>query len=1060
MNSRFFIDRPIFAWVIALFIVVLGVAAISRLPVAQYPTVAPPAIVITATYPGASAQVMEDSVLSVIEQELNGAPGLIYMEAAADASGTGTLTATFEPGSDVSIAQIEVQNRLSRATPRLPAAVTQQGVRVDKARSNFLMFVMLTSSNANWDPVALGDYAVRNIQPELLRVPGVGQVQLFGTEKAMRVWLDPQKLQGVGLSTNDVNNAIRAQNLQVSAGSIGGLPNVAGQTQYATVKVNGLLSSVDQFGQILLRANADGSSVRLKDVARIEVAGQAYASSSRLNGMPATGLGIQLSPTGNALAAATGVRERMAQLKTYMPEGVSYEVPYDSSKFVRISIEEVIKTLVEAIVLVFIVMLVFLQNIRYTLIPTIVVPVALLGTFGVMLALGFSINVLTLFGMVLAIGILVDDAIVVVENVERIMADEGLPPREATIKAMGQITGAIVGITVVLISVFVPMAFFSGSVGNIYRQFSLAMVASMVFSATMALSLTPALCATLLKPVSAEHHHKKGFFGLFNRRFKQATHGYEAGVARILPKAGRWLLVYGAIVAVAAFMYQRLPNSFLPNEDQGYLIVNVQLPPGASRDRTETAMQKVEEFFLAQPEVDKVVGVLGFSFSGSGQNAALAFVPLKPWDERAGKDHSAQALAGRAFGALMGVRDAFIFALSPPPIPELGTATGFNFRLQDRAGLGHDALLAARNQLLGMAGQSKVLQGVRPDGLEDAPQLQLDIDRERAAAMGVGFDAIGNVLSTALGSAYINDFPSAGRLQRVIVQAEARTRMQPDDVLRLTVPGNKGQLVPLSAVGNVRWVTGPVQTVRYNGYPAMKIGGDAAPGYSTGDAMAEMERLAGQLPQGIGFEWTGQSREEKLSGSQAGILLAFSMLAVFLCLAALYESWSIPVAVLLVVPLGVLGSLAGVWLRGMPNDVYFKVGLITIIGLSAKNAILIIEFAKDLQAEGKGLIEATLAACHLRFRPIIMTSFAFILGVLPLAIASGAGSASQRAIGTGVMGGMITATVLAVFLVPVFFVVVRRWFPPTGHEAPHGTTIGSSVIDAAVADLPTPDSPR
>ena len=1056
MNSRFFIDRPIFAWVIALFIVVLGAAAITKLPVAQYPTVAPPAIVITAVYPGASAQVMEDSVLSVIEQELNGAPGLIYMEAAADASGTGTLTATFEPGSDVSIAQIEVQNRLSRATPRLPSAVTQQGVRVDKARSNFLMFVMLTSSNANWDPVALGDYAVRNIQPELLRVPGVGQVQLFGTEKAMRVWLDPQKLQGVGLSPNDVNNAIRAQNLQVSAGSIGGLPNVAGQTQYATVKVNGLLSSTEQFGHVLLRANADGSSVRLRDVARIEVAGQAYASSSRLNGMPATGLGIQLSPTGNALAAATGVRERMAELKQYMPEGVSYEVPYDSSRFVRISIHEVVKTLVEAIVLVFIVMLVFLQNIRYTLIPTIVVPVALLGTFGVMLAMGFSINVLTLFGMVLAIGILVDDAIVVVENVERIMADEGLPPREATIKAMGQITGAIVGITVVLISVFVPMAFFSGSVGNIYRQFSLAMVASMVFSATMALSLTPALCATLLKPVAPGHHDKKGFFGVFNRRFKQATHGYEAGVARMLPRAGRWLLVYGAIVAVAAFMYQRLPNSFLPSEDQGYLIVNVQLPPGASRDRTEAAMQKVEEFFLAQPEVDKVVGVLGFSFSGSGQNAALAFVPLKPWDERTGPGQSAQALAGRAFGALMGVRDAFIFPLSPPPIPELGTATGFNFRLQDRGGLGHDALLAARNQLLGMAAQSKMLQGVRADGLEDAPQLQLDIDRERAAAMGVGFDAVGNVLQTALGSAYINDFPSGGRLQRVIVQAEARARMQPDDVLRLTVPGNKGQLVPLSAIGSVRWVTGPVQTVRYNGYPAMKIGGDAAPGYSTGDAMAEMERLASQLPQGIGYEWTGQSREEKLSGAQAGILLLFSMLAVFLCLSALYESWSIPVAVLLVVPLGVVGSLAGVWLRGMPNDVYFKVGLITIIGLSAKNAILIIEFAKDLQAEGKGLIEATLQACHLRFRPIIMTSFAFILGVLPLAIATGAGSASQRAIGTGVMGGMVTATVLAVFLVPVFFVVIRRLFPATGHEAPHGTTIGSAAVDAAVANLESP----
>jgi len=1053
MNSRFFIDRPIFAWVIALFIVVLGAAAITKLPVAQYPTVAPPSIVINAVYPGASAQVMEASVLSVIEQELNGAPGLIYMESAADASGTGTLTATFEPGTDISIAQIEVQNRLSRATPRLPSAVTQQGVRVDKARSNFLMFVMLTSSNANWDPVALGDYAARNIQPELLRIPGVGQVQLFGTEKAMRVWLDPQKLQGVGLSTNDVNTAIRAQNLQVSAGSIGALPNVAGQTQFATLKVNGQLTTAEQFGQILLRANPDGSSVRLKDVARIELAGQAYVSSSRLNGLPATGLGIQLSPTGNALATATGVRERMAQLKQYMPEGVNFDVPYDSSRFVRISIQEVVKTLVEAIVLVFIVMLVFLQNIRYTLIPTIVVPVALLGTFGVMLAMGFSINVLTLFGMVLAIGILVDDAIVVVENVERIMAEEGLPPREATIKAMGQITGAIIGITVVLISVFVPMAFFSGSVGNIYRQFSLAMVASMVFSATMALSLTPALCATLLKPVEPGHHHKKGFFGAFNRRFKQATHGYEAGVARMLPKAGRWLVVYGAIVAVAAFMYQRLPSSFLPNEDQGYLIVNVQLPPGASRDRTESVMQKVEQFFMAQPEVDKIVGVLGFSFSGSGQNAALAFVPLKPWDERNGPGQSAQALAGRAFGALMGIRDAFIFPLSPPPIPELGTATGFNFRLQDRAGLGHEALLAARNQLLGMASQSKVLQGVRPDGLEDAPQLLLDIDRERAAAMGVGFDAIGSVLSTALGSAYINDFPSAGRLQRVIVQAEPQARMQPDDVLRLTVPNQRGQLVPLSAIASQRWVTGPIQTVRYNGYPAMKISGDAAAGYSTGDAMAEMERLAGQLPAGFGFEWTGQSREEKLSGAQAGILLAFSMLAVFLCLAALYESWSIPMAVLLVVPLGVVGSLAGVWLRGMPNDVYFKVGLITIIGLSAKNAILIIEFAKDLQAEGKGLIEATLQACHLRFRPIIMTSFAFILGVLPLAIASGAGSASQRAIGTGVMGGMFTATVLAVFLVPVFFVVVRRLFPSTGHEAPHGTTIGSAAIDAAVADL-------
>ncbi|MBK7613316.1 MAG: efflux RND transporter permease subunit [Burkholderiales bacterium] len=1051
MSSSFFIDRPIFAWVIALFIVVLGGAAITKLPVAQYPTVAPPTIVISTAYPGASAQVLEDSVLAVIEQELNGAPGLIYLESSADANGGGTINVTFEPGTDVSIAQIEVQNRLSRATPRLPSAVVQQGVRVDKARSNFLAAVLLTSTNPAYDPVALGDYVARNIVPELLRVPGVGQTILFGTERAMRVWIDPAKLQGLGLSPSDVNNAIRAQNLQVSAGSIGSQPAAPGQTTYATINVSGQLTTVEQFGNILLRANADGSTVRLKDVARIELGGQSYATSSRLNGVTSTGIGVQLSPTGNALATANAVRARMTELQQYMPEGVAWAIPFDTSKFVRISIEEVVKTLAEAIALVFVVMLVFLQNIRYTLIPTIVVPVALTGTFAVMLTLGFSINVLTLFGMVLAIGILVDDAIVVVENVERIMAEEGLGPVEATRKAMGQITGAIIGITVVLVSVFVPMAFFSGSVGNIYRQFSLSMVSSMLFSAFMALSLTPALCATILKPVPADHHEKRGFFGWFNRSFKRTAKNYESVVARILPRAGRFLVIYAAILAAVALMYQKLPTSFLPNEDQGYLVVNVQLPPGAALERTDAVIKKVEGFFMAQPEVDKIVSVLGFSFSGAGQNAALAFVPLKPWDERKGPEHSAQALAGRAFGAMMGgVRDGFIFPLSPPPIPELGTATGFNFRLQDRGGNGHVALLNARNQLLGMASQSKILQGVRPDGLEDAPQLQLDIDREKAAALGVGYDSISAMLSTALGSAYVNDFPNAGRLQRVVVQAEPAARMQPEDVLKLFVANNKGQQVPLSAFASTRWVTGPIQTVRYNGYPAMKIAGDVAPGHSTGDAMAEMEKLAGQLPPGFGFEWTGQSREEKLSGSQATILLAFSMLAVFLCLSALYESWSIPVAVLLVVPLGVLGSLAGVWMRGMPNDVYFKVGLITIIGLSAKNAILIIEFAKDLQAEGKGLIEATLEACHLRFRPILMTSFAFILGVLPLAIATGAGSASQRAIGTGVMGGMITATVLAVLLVPVFFVVIRRWFPG-GHVAPHSTHIASAATDAAAA---------
>jgi multidrug efflux pump len=1052
MSSKFFIDRPIFAWVIALFILVLGAAAITKLPVAQYPTVAPPSIIINASYPGASAQVLEDSVLAVIEQELNGAPGLIYMESSADANGSGQITVTFEPGTNVSIAQIEVQNRLSRATPRLPSAVTQQGVRVDKSSANFMQFVVLTSKNPAHDPMFLGDYASRNVQPELLRVPGVGLAQLFGTERAMRVWIDPAKLVGLGLTPADVNNAIRAQNLQVSAGSIGGSPNLPGQTVYATVTVTGQLSSVREFGQVIVRANTDGSTVRLKDVARIELGGQTYATSSRLNGSPSVGIGIQLAPGGNALSTAKAIRARMVELQKFFPEGMTYDVPYDSSKFVSISIEQVIHTLIEAIALVFVVMFLFLQNIRYTLIPTIVVPIALMGTFAVMLALGFSINVLTLFGMVLAIGILVDDAIVVVENVERIMAEEGLSPAAATRKAMGQITGAIVGITVVLVSVFVPMAFFSGSVGNIYRQFSLSMVASMLFSALMALTLTPALCATLLKPVDPEHHEKKGFFGWFNRGFKRTTHAYEGLVARIIRKAGRYLLIYAAVVAVVGLLYNKLPTSFLPNEDQGYIVVNVQLPPGATTSRTVDVVKKVEDYFMKESAVEKVISVLGFSFSGAGQNAALVFVPLKDWKERVGPQQSAPAVAGKAFGALMGIRDAFIFPISPPPIPELGNATGFSFRLQDRAGQGHEALLAARNQMLGMAMQSKVLTGIRPDGLEDAPQLKLEIDRERAAALGVSYDNIASVLATAFGSTYVNDFTNQGRLQRVVVQAEAAARMQPEDLLKLYVPNAKGQQVPFSSFASTRWVTGPVQTVRYNGYPAMKLAGDAAHGYSTGDAMAEMEKLAGQLPPGFGFEWTGQSREEKLSGSQATILLAFSMLAVFLCLAALYESWSIPLAVLLVVPLGVFGSLLGVWFRDLPNDVYFKVGLITIIGLSAKNAILIIEFAKDLQAEGKSLLVATLEACHLRFRPIIMTSFAFILGVLPLAIASGAGSASQRAIGTGVMSGMITATVLAVFLVPVFFVVVRRLFPG-GHEVEHRTGIGSSAVEAATAEL-------
>ncbi|MCO4094296.1 MAG: efflux RND transporter permease subunit [Acidovorax sp.] len=1032
--AKFFIDRPIFAWVIALFIMVMGGVAITQLPIAQYPPVAPPSIVINAAYPGASAKTLEDSVLSVIEREMNGSPGLIYMESVAQADGSGSITLSFQPGTNAELAQVDVQNRLSRATPRLPAAVTQQGVRVDKSRSNFLLFTMLSSTNPAMDTVALGDYASRNVVPELQRLQGIGQAQLFGTERAMRIWVDPAKLMSFKLSAADVTAAIRAQNAQVASGSIGDLPNIAGQGIAATVVVNGQLSSVEQFGNIVLRANPDGSTVRIKDVARVELGGQAYATAARLNGKPAVGIGVQLSPSGNALEAAKAVRVKMDELSRYFPEGMGWSIPYDSSRFVDISITQVAKTLVEAVALVFLVMFLFLQNWRYTIIPTIVVPIALLGTFATLLALGFSINVLTMFGMVLVIGIVVDDAIVVVENVERIMSEEGLSPLDATRKAMRQISGAIIGVTVVLISVFVPLAFFAGSTGNIYRQFSAVMVASIAFSAFMALSLTPALCATLLKPVPAGHHERRGFFGWFNRSFARTAKGYEGFVARMLKRAGRYLIIYAAIVGAVAVVYMRLPTSFLPSEDQGNIIVNVQLPPGATQERTLAVMEQVEGFILKQPEVQSMVGVLGFSFSGQGQNAALAFVTLKDWSERHGPGQSAQEVAGRAFGGLMGIRDAFIFPLSPPPIPELGNASGFTFRLQDRGGAGREALVNARNQLLGMASQSKLLSQVRPEGLEDAPQLQIDIDRDKANALGVPFEAINSALSTALGSSYVNDFPNQGRLQRVVVQADAPARMQPDDLLRLNASNSRGEPVPLSAFATTRWVNGAQQTVRYNGYPAMRISGAPAPGYSTGAAMAEMEKLAAQLPAGFGFEWTGQSREEKLAGAQSLILYSFAILAVFLCLAALYESWSIPLAVILVVPLGVLGVLLATLLRGYANDVYFQVGLITIIGLSAKNAILIIEFAKDLQAQGKGVIESALAAAHLRFRPIVMTSMAFGLGVLPLVLASGAGSASQRAIGTGVLGGMVTGTVLAVFFVPVFFVVVRSLFKGSARQ--------------------------
>ncbi|SHM47554.1 multidrug efflux pump [Duganella sacchari] len=1026
--AKFFIDRPVFAWVIALFILLGGMLAITVLPVAQYPTIAPPSIVVTATYPGATAQVLDDAVTSVIEQEMNGADGLQYVESQSEANGAVTITVTFVPGTNPDLAAVDVQNRIKRVESRLPAAVTQQGVQVNKARSNILMFVGLTSTDGRLDPTGLGDYMARNVVNEIKRIPGVGQAQLFGTERAMRIWVDPQKLLGLKMTMADVTAAIRAQNAQVTSGTLGDLPSPAQQTFSAPIVVTGQLSSTTEFGEIVLRANPNGSLVRLKDVARIEMGGASFNISARLNGAPFSAIAVQLSLTGNALQTATAVKDKMEQLSRYFPPGVKYTIPYDTSLFVKISIEEVVKTLLEAVVLVFLVMYLFLQNIRYTLIPTIVVPVALMGTFAAMQLFGFSINVLTMFGMVLAIGILVDDAIVVVENVERIMSEEGLSPRDATRKAMGQITGAIIGITLVLVAVFIPMAFFGGAVGAIYRQFSLAMVSAMLFSALMALTLTPALCATMLKPVEAGHHHeKKGFFGWFNRKFAVTATGYQGVIANILKRTGRYLMIFALLCGVVGWLYARLPSSFLPNEDQGYLIANVQLPAGASTSRTQAVLAQADAYFRKQPGVARTIAVAGFSFSGNGQNAGLVFIPLKDWKER-GPDESAQAIAQRAFGALSSIPDAIIFPLSPPPIRELGNATGITARLQDRSAQGHDALIAARNQLLGLAGKSDILKGVRPEGLEDAPQLQVDIDREKANALGVSFADVNAMMSTALGSSYVNDFASSGRQQRVIVQADAPRRLQPQDIMQLNVRSASGTMVPFSSFASSHWIQGPVQLVRYNGYPAIKLTGDAAPGRSTGEAMAELERLAQQLPPGFGIEWTGQSLEEKTSGSQAPMLFALSLLAAFLVLAALYESESIPIAVLLVVPLGVLGALLGASLRGLPNDVYFKVGLIAIIGLSAKNAILIIEFAKDLQAQGKGLIEATLEAVHLRFRPIIMTSLAFILGVLPLVIATGAGSASQRAIGTGVMGGMITATVLAVFLVPVFFVVVRKIF--------------------------------
>jgi multidrug efflux pump len=1023
MFAKFFIDRPIFAWVIALMILLSGGLALRSLPISAYPPVAPPQIAVSIIYPGASSQVVEETTVTLIELQLNGIEHLLYMESASE-QGRGTITLTFEAGTDLDVASVETQNRIKRVEPRLPIDAQRAGITVAKSARNYLMFVALISPDKSYDNVALGSFAAVNVLDQILRTPGVGEAVLFGTEYSMRLWLKTDKLYSYNLTPGDVKKAVSAQNTQLALGELGQLPAAPGPQLNAIIVTKSRLSTPEEFSNIIVRANPDGSTVRVKDVARVELGAEDYSVVARLDGQPASAIAIRLTPTANALETAQAVKTKMAELSKQFPKGVSWVIPYDTSKFVQISIQEVAKTLLIALVLVFLVMYLFLGSLRATFIPTIVVPVALIGTMVGLYFFGFSINILTLFAMVLSIGI------VVVENVERIMAEEGLAPREATRKAMGQIFNAIIAISVVLSAVFIPMAFFGGTVGVIYRQFAITLVLTMVFSVLMALTLTPALCATLLKNSPGhEAVPKTGFLGWFNRFFARTTQRYRSGVNGILKRTGRSLAVYAGILVAMGWLLLHLPTSFLPEEDQGYFFSVIQLPPGASTERTREVLSQVEQFYLKQPEVEHIIGVVGFSFFGRGQNAAITFVDLKDWDQRHGPDYSASALVKRANMALFGMKQAMVFSINVPPIPELGAVGGFDFRLQDRSGQGRDKLLEARNIALGLASKDPAITGARPEGQEPAPQLTLDVNRIKAQALGIDLADLNDTLQSALGVAYINDFVRSGRVLRVQMQAEAITRATITQILRLPVRNMQGGMVPLSEFCTPRWTVGAPKLDRYNGLPAMKISGSPAPGRSTGEAMAAMEKVAAQLPPGFGFDWSGISHEERLSGNQAPLLFGLSVIAVFLCLAALYESWSIPFAVMLVVPIGVFGALSAVMLRGLPNDVYFKVGLIVIIGLAAKNAILIIQFARDLQDKGHDIIEATLEACRLRFRPILMTSIAFMFGVLPLAISTGAGANSRHALGTGVMGGMIAATVLAVFLIPVFFVVVRRIFP-------------------------------
>ncbi|WP_281825840.1 efflux RND transporter permease subunit [Jannaschia rubra] len=1024
--AHFFIDRPIFAWVIALFISGLGVLSILALPIAQYPQIASPSVTINASYPGASADTVANTVTQVIEQQMTGLDGLRYFSSSSTSAGGASITLTFETGIDPDIAQVQVQNKLSQATALLPEIVQRQGVTVQKSSAGFLMVIALISENDALDATDLADYLASNLVNDISRVEGVGSVQVFGAQYAMRIWLDPVKLAAFNLTPSDVTRAVSEENAQISAGAFGQRPAVTGQELNATITAQSLLRTPEDFRQIVIRAETDGGLVLLNDVARVEIGSESYATISRYNRDPSTGMAISLAPGANALDTAGAVRERMEELSEFFPEGVTYVTPFDTTPFVRISIEEVVKTLFEAIILVFLVMYLFLQNFRATLIPTLVVPVVLLGTFGVLAAAGFSINSLTMLAMVLAIGLLVDDAIVVVENVERIMEQEGASPLEATRKSMGEITGALIGIGVVLSVVFVPMAFFGGSTGVIYRQFAITVISAMALSVVLALTLTPALCATLLKP--PKHDKKGGIFGWFNRGFGATLAGYAGSVGWIIRRPVRMGLVYLLLIAAAVFLFLRTPTGFLPDEDQGILFTLIQTPTGATAERTLEVVKKVEDYFLDQEGevVESAFGVVGFSFGGQGQNQALVFVKLKDWAERTDPGQDVQALAGRAFGALSQIRDATVFPIVPPAVIELGNASGFDFYLQARGGQSHQELLDARNQMLGMAAQSDLIASARPSGLEDAAQFNLDIDWRKAGAMGVSATDVGSLLTTAWAGRYVNDFIDRGRIKRVYVQGEADSRAVPSDLEKWRVRNDSGGLVPFSNFSTASWAFGPQGINRYNGVPAMQIQGNPAPGVSTGEAIDELRRLTEQLPPGFQLALTGLSLEEEQSGSQAPFLYALSLAAVFLALAALYESWSIPFAVMLAMPIGLLGTLIAALIGGFDNGVFFQVGLLTVIGLTGKNAILIVEFARDRRESGESLLQAAKEAAEQRFRPIIMTSMAFSLGVLPLVLSSGAGSGGRTAIGSAVLGGTLSATILGVLFVPLFFVVIAR----------------------------------